>query len=87
MQTFFFAGRRIAGLFVRTETGMGGGSASGDGGGMGVLGIQLVKSLRSLEIPVIFLWWIVVGVSLSAHKRNLSTWMILLLLVTVDWVR
>ena len=64
-----------------------GGGAVGTGDGIGVPGIQLLKSSRSFEIAVSCLWWMVAGASLMAHERTLSVWKILSPSVTEGWVR
>ena len=72
MRTFFFARRMIARLFVGTETGMVGDNVCRDGGVMGMLGIQLVNSSQNLDIAVSYLWCIVAGIFLIAHKSKFN---------------
>ena len=71
---FLVAGRRVSGFLIS-------GGVKGDmdvaGGGMGVLGIQLVNSYQSLEMAIICSWWLVDGASLTAQEIKLRAWMIL----------
>ena len=54
----FVAGRRVSFFLI---SGGVWGNMYGAGGGMRVLGIQLVNISRSLEISVNYLWWLVAG--------------------------
>ena len=80
---FLVAGRRVSGFLIS-------GGVKGDmdvaGGGMGVLGIQLVNSYRSLDIYVNFPCWLIAGVSFIAQEKKLRSWMILSSAETVGWV-
>ena len=57
---------------------------TGARGGMGVLGIQLVKSSWILEMAVSCSLWIVAGASLNAQDRKLRAWIVLSPLETVS---
>ena len=81
---FLVAGRRVSGFLIS-------GGVKGDmdvaGGGMGVLGIQLVNSYRILDISVNCLWWLVTGASFIEQERKLWVWLVLSSAGTVGWVR
>ena len=59
------------------------GGGEGVGGCRVFVGIQLLKISRSFEMAVSCLWWMVSGVSLTAHDRKFRAWTMWLPLVTV----
>ena len=81
---FIVVGKRVV-VFV--IAGGVGGDMDSAGGGMRVLGIQLVNSYRILDISVNCLWWLVTGASFIEQERKLWVWLVLSSAGTVGWVR